>query len=431
MKPIAVFIATTAGPVRIVRITRERAPQSMVCLKRSSTVLPISDAYDSFVRLGSGVIEKVFGPFDDGAFRLDVAAPIESGESWQLGVFVAHALTADGTALASEDDAESIVWLTGEVDCDLGVGTVGHLAEKIHASRDALNTWCSAGRRVTLFVPTGNDLETMGEGLPGNARIVAVHTVTDVLAAMGLAIPDRAPLARNRSPAVRAGGIPSPARWLAGGLAAATVTTFIALHWPAAPVPAEHSVAFAAPRPAPIPVAEIPKPDTVTAVQKVEITTPAPAFDNLRLVERRAPEGHSCAEVQFGGVAAREIPIAADAKFSASDGLCGLGVEVDNGESADYVAVTLDVVTGKLLYGSERPDAFAGQKSFAGRREWAIDLPRRLNEPFEFRLTAIRGPRAVGDESKWLAIQPDSANAVKQLESKGYSTILLHARVEP
>ena len=58
------------------RITRERAPQSMVCLKRTSRVLPISGDYDSFVRRGSGVIERTFGPFEDGAFRLDVAAPL-------------------------------------------------------------------------------------------------------------------------------------------------------------------------------------------------------------------------------------------------------------------------------------------------------------------------------------------------------------------
>ena len=38
------------------------------------------------------MIEREFGPFDSGAFRLDVSAPISDGESWQLGVFLAHAL---------------------------------------------------------------------------------------------------------------------------------------------------------------------------------------------------------------------------------------------------------------------------------------------------------------------------------------------------
>src|SRR5215469_10541440 len=135
MRRIAIFIATTAGPVRVERITRERAPQSMVCLKRSSTVLPISVGYDAFVRPGSGVVERTFGPFEDGAFRLDLSGPIESGESWQLGVFVAHALVACGGTLVCEEDAEAIVWLTGTVDCDLAVGSVGHVSEKIHASQ--------------------------------------------------------------------------------------------------------------------------------------------------------------------------------------------------------------------------------------------------------------------------------------------------------
>src|SRR4051812_18835389 len=119
MKRVAVFVATTDGPARVERITRERAPQSMVCLNRSSTVLPISAAYDSFVRPGSGVIERAFGPFEPGAFRLDVSAPIEAGESWQLGFFVAHALAASSRDIcfSAPEDADAVLWLTGRVDC--------------------------------------------------------------------------------------------------------------------------------------------------------------------------------------------------------------------------------------------------------------------------------------------------------------------------
>ncbi len=188
MKRIAVFIATTHGPIRVERITRERARQSMVCLKRSSSVLPISAAYDNFVRPGSGVVERAFGPFEDGAFRLDLSAPIETGESWQLGFFVAHAIAASSNAeLASDDEADTIIWLTGRVDYDRAVGAINHMSEKIFASRAAIGEWVATGRSVTLFVPSGADSETAaGAGIPRGARLVSTSSADDVLAALSL-----------------------------------------------------------------------------------------------------------------------------------------------------------------------------------------------------------------------------------------------------
>lgn len=93
---VRVFLATTEGVVQIERITREDARQSAICLKRTTKVLPVSAGYDAFVRPPSGVIEREFGPYPAGAFRLDVSAPVSEGESWQLGVFAAHALAAAG-----------------------------------------------------------------------------------------------------------------------------------------------------------------------------------------------------------------------------------------------------------------------------------------------------------------------------------------------
>jgi hypothetical protein len=216
---LAVFVATTSGPVRIERITRERAPQSMVCLRRTSTVLPISTTYDSFVRCGSGVIEKTFGPFEDGAFRLDVSDPIETGESWQLGVFVAHALSAGvkDALLGTQDTADSIVWLTGHVDYDLAVGSVGHLAEKVHASREAIATWIALGRSVTMLVHDGPDREAvMAAGVPQGARLVAVKSAADALSALDLKLPAPPRPAREKK---------FPA-WAAVGFAVFAVTGF-------------------------------------------------------------------------------------------------------------------------------------------------------------------------------------------------------------
>jgi hypothetical protein len=410
MKRIAVFIATTGGPVRVERITRERAPQSMVCLNRSSTVLPISAAYDSFVRPGSGVIERTFGPFEPGAFRLDVSAPIESGESWQLGVFVAHAISvSQNYMLAAAEEADAVVWLTGQVDCDLAVGSVGHVAEKIHASRAALSGWRTAGRPVSLFVREGADhAAVVAAGAPAGVAVVDVRSAGDVLAALGLAT---SPAARGNTLLAPPATVKrAPVRLLAGGLVVSAAVAIALTQWPAvqAPPPSERLEALK-------PAAPIDVPAPVT----VAVATPAPdAQPNILIVERRAPAGRTCAEVQFGSVAAVEAPVTpAGAGSSALKGLCGLGVAVDNGDLPRFVAVDIDAVAGKLLYGTARPDILSGKTAFGGRQEWAIDLPRRLPGPFEIRVTAVSG------------LQPVAAR--EGADSQSNTAVILRHRVLP
>jgi hypothetical protein len=415
---LAVFVATTSGPVRIERITRERAPQSMVCRGRSSTVLPISDAYDSFVRLGSGVIEKTFGPFEDGAFRLDVSDTIDTGESWQLGAFIAHALS-DGL-LGTHETADSIVWVTGRVDCDFAVGAVGHVAEKTYASGEAIGAWLALGRSVTMIVPQGPDHEAlMNAGIPSSVRIVPVKTAFDALRALKIDVP--APRRRRFSV------------WAAAGLAACVVVGFslrsVPLHeeqLAVAPAPVERMEAIALqPVAEPVPIVE-----TVAAPQVIK---PEPVPSKVVLFERRPPKGHTCAEVQFGAVDAVKVPIESTAPVSESrlQGLCGLSVAVDNGAQDTYVAVVLDVISGKLLYGTSKPDLFAGQTAFGGRQEWSIDLPRRLPAPFEFRVAAISADKAIGPQADWFDSQDDAAAAAQELSSKGFSTAVVHHRVTP
>lgn len=385
MKRVAVFVATTGGLARVERITRERAPQSMVCLNRTSTVLPISADYDSFVRPGSGVIEKTFGPFEPGAFRLDVSAPIETGESWQLGFFVAHAVCAAGGVLAPPESADEIVWLTGSVDCDLAVGAVGHIAEKLHTSRAAFEAWRAAGHRVTLFLRDPGPV-----ALPPGVDTQFVHTASDVLAKLNLPpAPGRQMLP---APARR-----TPLRVVAGGFALSAVTAVTLLQWPAPPVERLEAVAVQ-----PSPAAQ-----EASAPVAVASVTPAivPPATRVEIVERRAPEGRTCAEVQFGTVPAIEVSpekSAADESgttVSALKGLCALGVTIDNGETARFVAVDVEAVTGKLLYGTVRPDSFGGQQAFGGRQQWAIDVPRRLPGPFEIRVTAVSGDHAVSEDT--------------------------------
>ena len=90
MNSVTVYIATTIKPVAIQRITEEDPEvNSVICLAGKAISLPISGAYNAFVRNPTGVIQRDFG---HSAYRIDVSGKIEDGYSWQLGVFVAHAL---------------------------------------------------------------------------------------------------------------------------------------------------------------------------------------------------------------------------------------------------------------------------------------------------------------------------------------------------
>src|SRR3546814_2502033 len=82
------------GPSTVLRVTPEDPSlRSVVCLGRTTTILPISRAYDAFVRAPSGIVERAVG---HPAFRVDVSAPIDDGDSWQLGLYLAHRLKVAG-----------------------------------------------------------------------------------------------------------------------------------------------------------------------------------------------------------------------------------------------------------------------------------------------------------------------------------------------
>lgn len=126
---IAVSVATTRGPVRILRIRAENPTvRSVICIDGTFSALPISRDYDAFVREPTGVIERVTA---HPAYRVDVAAPIESGDSWHLGIYIAHMLAHEGRLAEKGEAADTHLLVTGSLDRALTVGAVSHVAEKL------------------------------------------------------------------------------------------------------------------------------------------------------------------------------------------------------------------------------------------------------------------------------------------------------------
>ncbi|MDP6829874.1 MAG: hypothetical protein QF512_02835 [Alphaproteobacteria bacterium] len=398
MTAFAIFVMTTGGLVQIQRITRERAPLSMMVLGRGSERLPVSERYDDFVYPGGGPVERFLGPFPDGGFRLEVSGPIDSGDSWQLAAFIAHAvLAAEDCSLCREvEEADKIVCLTGLVDFDGAVGGVGHIPEKLHAVEARLREWVAGGVAPLLAVPRGADHERLlNADPPEGVPILAAANVGELCQHLGIALASVEPTSEPVS------GKPKR-RWpyaaLLFVLAAGTVLLFS--QTPSndvadikAPLPAPKVVSISPPPPnpevkpdaKPAPKPRMPGNDAAKpsvsrqAVNAIPLPSKLPA---LGVIERHAPPGQGCAQIYFGQAEAdtRPVPLAAPGRFKSSggDSLCGILLRIELGGEELYAMVALDIEEGRLVGALRPPPDLSGRRLVTGRRDWALDLPHRI-----------------------------------------------------
>ncbi len=170
MSGAAVYIATTEGPSRVLRlIEAPHQRHSAACLQFKSRKLPISAAYHEFVSFDGGVIARHSGSEQ---YRLDVSANIDDGESWQLGVFIAHALAhrrtlAGATAEAPDDlsGVDSVIWATGALDADLSVKGVGHIERKLALSEPLFQHVSEQGASLLAMLPAASKTKALCDRL--------------------------------------------------------------------------------------------------------------------------------------------------------------------------------------------------------------------------------------------------------------------------
>jgi hypothetical protein len=183
---IRVYIATTEGPSEVQSLIEEDPDiRSVVCLDGKANALPISPAYDTFVRRPTGLIEHDFG---HAAFRLDVAEPITNGSSWQLGVYAVHALAAKLRLANLHDNADEAIWLTGEVDRELQILPVSGIANKIQKSKDLFDTQRENEKPITLYLHPDNSEEARAE-LGSAAVIIGVTSIHELCQELELPAP--------------------------------------------------------------------------------------------------------------------------------------------------------------------------------------------------------------------------------------------------
>ncbi len=153
---IRIYIATTEGPVEVQRITKEDPDvRSVLCLNGTAKALPVSRAYDAFIKEPTGVVQR---SYQHASYRMDVSDPITDGNSWQLGAFIAHALFAEDRLAGPDDKVDNAIWLTGEVDRDLNVRPVNHIEEKLLKSQALFQKLKDDDIRLFCFIPGGAGL---------------------------------------------------------------------------------------------------------------------------------------------------------------------------------------------------------------------------------------------------------------------------------
>ena len=418
---IRVYLATTEGSVQVERLTRERAQQSAVCLQRTTKVLAISDNYDAFVRQPSGVIEREFGPLEPGAFRLDVSGLIDEGDSWQLGVFATHMLAVAGRLAAPDDTIDAAVWLTGSVNNDLRVGVAAHLPEKLLASRDEFARLVTQGIPIILVLPRGSGTVVENFELAPELKLVEVDSTADLGTVLGLATGEGTPERISEGPA-KTRLLPahppetgwSGRRWLLGiALAAAAGATGFAISivspdlsaWSALTARGEFqhlekALVSARER------GELLQGLAARAYQRwLSAHRPGDGEIEVLVFEQRPPDGRTCAAVHFRNVEPLAIPVprrlSGEFLPSTHDGLCGLAYTLVVGDEPLYVAVSLQVTSGRHLQTLPSPTALMGAVSFSGRRSWAIELPWQLREPFAYSIEAVAATYPMSDALGW------------------------------
>lgn len=150
-----VVIPTTEGPATITDLLREPAlPESIVVTSGGSEVSALSKAYSDFMAQSDGEIAS------PGPWCLEFDRPIDTGESWQLGIALAHALARVDRLAFNLADAEKVLWITGAVQLpQLRVNPVDHIDRKFATSTSLLTAAARAGKHITVVLPAAQEVD--------------------------------------------------------------------------------------------------------------------------------------------------------------------------------------------------------------------------------------------------------------------------------
>lgn len=411
-----VIIPTTDGPVLVQRLAEEDPElRSVICLDRTSDELPISGAYDKFVREPSGVIEREFG---HKVYRMDFSDWISNGDSWKLGVFAAHLLHNQGKLAERSEDATHALWLTGKVNVDLDVGTVEDITKKLERSEKMLLEHVARGQKVVIAFPKENEKEVnralKKSGLDkANIKLRPVAKTDDLKGVLDLdpvntmsGIPrQETPVSVNKQMRSR----PLMA-WLACAL---MLIVMVFLGWDVfGDISRWRSMAAKGAYEKLLQDMKITKTSACMTCRASAAIYPLLARlgqtgrrDELTAKEVRAPKGRTCASVRFSSDTPVERPVQeeADERFASStaDGLCGLVYKLKNAGSQTFHGwLSIRIRSGKLARISTRGGTDQARLAPGEDISISVNIPEWLGSDVTYSVHAIVDGKASDDVTR-------------------------------
>jgi hypothetical protein len=418
--PTRVLIATTQGPVEVQRITEEDPDvNSVVCLGGKAVALPISAAYNSFVRDPTGVIEKNFG---HSTYRVDVSASIDDGFSWQLPLFLAHAFAAEDALLSADKDPRKTIFATGEVDRDLNILPVDHVPEKLEKLARSLSDGFLECTSLKIYLPTENSeqidetwLTEIGLG-PDICRVIPVMCILDVFSDLGFEgvlegdlaqkgkeiVPVPQPvLHANRGRVLKLGaGVIGCIALL--GFGALVVLGSVFSDWTDLADAGKYGELEA----------ELKKegPETLKARWFYRyLQWSRVGGVSILVLEKRPPQGQTCAAVRFGKVNAELYPVKQRPGNVFEPGsiqnLCGLDIRATSDSDMAYLWGRYERWGENQRHNDEKPlrSLPAGPRLEA--LHWSIDVPPRAHRGAVIRIVVAAANSPLEGTKEWMAEQ--------------------------
>ncbi|MFC4699626.1 hypothetical protein ACFO4O_05585 [Glaciecola siphonariae] len=159
-QPVHVFIATTAGLVKIRGITHRNAESlaSFVTVSSGSRVSAITTQYR---HLADKSISPLAAYFEHNSYHMVLESEIDQGESWQLGTAIAHMLYAHGKytreASSEVNPTDAVIIATGAIEFSRGdIKLVTHLGQKCLNAQQQIAKWQAQHCDVNFVIPEEN-----------------------------------------------------------------------------------------------------------------------------------------------------------------------------------------------------------------------------------------------------------------------------------
>ena len=450
---LAVYIGTTAGPVRIARLFRDAT--NFLGIYQRIKSFDLVD-YGAFV---AQVINRLAGERGQ-CFRMDLKGEEEphdlDGDSWQAGAFVAHALlTCDRFAAEGEAPA-GVLWCTGQLD---PVGDTEFVSANLLVrdklrhpyTERMLRAFAAEGIPVRLMVPAPQQSEAVaavGDYDWARGCVVAAASARSACKSLGIPVPvfeggashpkvpaapspvpSGGPVGRRAPRQMAAIGVAVVAALAAAGFAAVKylptgrASTGAAVIAEAGPVPPTVAIAASGGQAAPTTSPPVPVEIAVPVVSPPIPVSPV----SVQVWEWRPPAGARCPPVQEGTLAPQVIAVTvgADGVGASRHGgsLCAVEIVVSASQSPLYAVAQFDKGSGVLADCSPVPASLTGAALFAGQARLRCNVLANVARSGSYRVIVVAGAAPVG------AVR--ATETADELRSRGLTVIAIQHTISP